>query len=43
MSISGTDPEWIAIIEKFKNGINAIDASKDELGDYIKTRIYVYT
>ena len=43
MSISGTDPEWIAIIEKFKNGINATDASKDKLGDYIETRIYAYT
>ena len=43
MSISGPDPEWSEIMERFKDGINVADASKDELGDYIETRIYTYT
>ena len=43
MSVSGADHEWLEAIERFKDGINIAEASKDELGDYIKTRIYTYT
>ena len=43
MSISGPDPEWSETMERFKDGINVADTSKDELGDYIETRIYTYT
>jgi hypothetical protein len=31
------------MIEKFKDRIDAAKVTKDELGDYIETRIHVYT
>jgi hypothetical protein len=44
MSNSGAEPdEWRDTMEKFKDGIDAAKATKDELGDYIETRIHVYT
>jgi len=34
--------EWYEKILKHGNGITAAIASKDELGDYIATKVYVY-
>jgi len=38
-----TTMEWYKKILKHSNGITAAIASKDELGDYIATKVYVYT
>ena len=44
MSNSGAEPnEWRDMMEKFKDGIDTAKTTKDELGDYIETRIHVYT
>jgi len=38
-----TTMEWYKKILKHSNGITATIASKDELGDYIATKVYIYT
>jgi len=34
--------EWYEKILKHSNGITAAIASKDELGDYVAIKVYVY-
>jgi len=38
-----TTIEWYEKISKHGNKITAAIASKDELGDYIATKVYVHT
>jgi hypothetical protein len=34
--------EWYEKISKYGDGITAAIASKDELGDYIAIKVYIY-
>jgi len=36
------DPKWAEKILRHGDGINIVNAIKDKLGEYIKTKIYVY-
>jgi len=36
------DPEWVEKILRHRDGIDIANAIKDELGEYIKTKVYVY-
>ena len=35
-------PKWAEKILKHRDGIDIANAIKDELGEYIKTKIYIY-
>ena len=35
-------PEWAEKILKYRDGIDIVNTIKDELGEYIETKIYIY-
>jgi len=36
------DPKWAKKILRYGDGINIANAIKDELGEYIETKVYVH-
>jgi len=37
------DPKWAEKILGHRDGINIANATKDKLGEYVETKVYVYT
>jgi len=37
------DPKWAEKILRHRDGINIANATKDKLGEYVETKVYVYT
>ena len=37
------DPKWAEKILRHGDGINIANAMKDKLGEYIETKVYIYT
>ena len=37
------DSEWAKKILRYGDGINTANAIKDKLGEYVETKVYVYT
>ena len=36
------DPEWAKKISRHRDRINTANVTKDELGEYIKTKVYIH-
>ena len=41
--MSETEQDWEKEVVKWEDGINLIEASKDDLTNYIQCKMYVYT
>ena len=41
--MSGTEKDWEKEAAKWDDGINPTEASKDELTDYVRCKMYIYT
>ena len=41
--MSGTEKDWEEEATKWENGINPTEVTKDELTDYLRCKMYVYT
>ena len=41
-TMAPTEKEWAAIASKYGYGINADEATKDKLAEFVQTMIYIY-
>ena len=41
--MSGTEKNWEEEAAKWEDGINLTEATKDELTDYVRCKMYIYT
>ena len=41
--MSGTEKDWEEEAAKWEDGINPTEVTKDELTDYVRCKMYVYT